>query len=336
MWTRAQNVRMTPTPDRRERSQVNDALTAAHLYYLQGQTMEVIAKELGTSRSTVSRLLSFAKSSGLVDIRIRSPFDGPKRLEGEIRDRFGIAAHLVPAPDSTAEVDRLERVAVAAARVIDQHVDSNMTIGVAWGSTVGAVSRHLIPKKTHNVVVVQLNGSGNTRTTGIQYASEILQRFGQAYEATVEQFPVPAFFDDPETKRALWRERSTKRILDIQSQMGLVVFSVGAANADVPSHVYAGGYLEHADLRALAADRVVGDVATVFYRADGSNVGIELNARASGPDFSQLRLVPRRICVVAGRAKVESLHGAIQAGLVTDLVIDEPTAREFLAAHRRA
>ena len=50
-------------------------------------------------------------------------------------------------------------------------------------------------------------------------------------------------------------------------QMGLVVFSVGSADSRVPSRVYAGGYLEPADRADLAADGVVGDVATVFYRA---------------------------------------------------------------------
>ncbi len=50
------------------------ALTAAQLYYMQDKTMEVIAQELGTSRSSVSRLLSFARESGLVDIRINSPW----------------------------------------------------------------------------------------------------------------------------------------------------------------------------------------------------------------------------------------------------------------------
>ena len=44
------------------------ALTAAQLYYMQDQTMDVIARELGTSRSSVSRLLSFAREVGLPDV----------------------------------------------------------------------------------------------------------------------------------------------------------------------------------------------------------------------------------------------------------------------------
>jgi deoxyribonucleoside regulator len=192
------------------------------------------------------------------------------------------------------------------------------------------VSRHLVPRPTRNTVVVQLNGSGNTQTTGLSYASEILQRFAAAFDARVEQFPVPAFFDHAQTRRAVWRERSTRRLLDLQAAMHLVVFSVGAADAGVPSHVYSGGYLDAADLETLRRDGVAGDVATVFYRADGSSSGIRMNERATGPGFATLRRTPRRLCVAAGEAKATALRGAIAAGLVTDLVVDEPSAQALL------
>jgi DNA-binding transcriptional regulator LsrR (DeoR family) len=100
---------------------------------------------------------------------------------------------------------------------------SGMTMGVAWGSTTAAVSRNLVPRPLRDSRVVQLNGAGNTLTTGVTYSGEILRRFGEAYGATVEQFPVPAFFDDPSAKETLWRERSTKRIFNIQSSMDVVL-----------------------------------------------------------------------------------------------------------------
>jgi DNA-binding transcriptional regulator LsrR (DeoR family) len=37
--------------------------------------------------------------------------------------------------------------------------------------------------------------------------------------------------------------------------------------------------------------------------------------------------VPRRLCVVSGVSKLASLRGALAAGLVTDLVVDEAVAR---------
>ena len=304
-----------------------DALAAAHLYYMQDLTMDAIAHELHTSRSSISRLLSQARASGLVDIQIRSPLDATSSLEKVILDRHHVTAHVVPVTDHASDVDRLERVALSVARILGQFFDSNMTMGIAWGSTMSAISRHVTPKKTYNSHIVQLNGAGNMRTTGLDYSSEILRRFGKAYGASVEQFPVPAFFDDPATRQAFWRERGITRLLDMQGRLDVALFSLGSPFSGVPSHVYAGGYLEDGDYNSLSRDGAVGDVATIFFRADGSTDGIALNERSTGPDFSVLRRIPRRICVVSGSSKLASLRGALSARLITDLFIDEGTAR---------
>ncbi|MCY7288698.1 MAG: sugar-binding transcriptional regulator [Cryobacterium sp.] len=304
-----------------------DALAAAHLYYIQDLTMDAIAHELHTSRSSISRLLSQARASGLVDIQIRSPLDATSSLEKVILDRYHVTAHVVPVTDHASDVDRLERVALSVARILGQFFDSNMTMGIAWGSTMSAISRHVTPKKTYNSHIVQLNGAGNMRTTGLDYSSEILRRFGKAYGATVEQFPVPAFFDDPATRQAFWRERGITRLLDMQGRLDVALFSLGSPFSGVPSHVYAGGYLEDGDYNSLSRDGAVGDVATIFFRADGSTDGIALNERSTGPELSVLRRIPRRICVVSGSSKLASLRGALSARLITDLFIDEGTAR---------
>ncbi|MGM9471314.1 sugar-binding transcriptional regulator [Pseudarthrobacter sp. YS3] len=307
-----------------------EALRAAQMYYLQDLTMDAIARELRTSRSTVSRLLSAARSSGLVQIQIRNPLDTGPELAGRIRRRYDVDVHVVPVLETLNEAETLDRVAKQAARTIGPLVDSNATIGVAWGSTLSAVSRHLAKKSTHDSVIVQLNGAGNMHTTGITYASDIMRRFGTAYDARVEQFPVPAFFDHAATKTAMWNERSIQRILELQAKMTMAVFGVGSVDADYPSHVYSGGYLDESDLNILATSDVVGDVATVFFRGDGSSDGIVLNERSTGPSLSQLRQVRRRICVVSGASKINGLRGALAAGLATDLILDEATARHLI------
>jgi deoxyribonucleoside regulator len=311
-------------------SRHSDALRAAQMYYLQDLTMDAIARELRTSRSTVSRLLSAARDTGLVQIQIRNPLDTGPELEGIIRREYNVDVHVVPVLESLNEAETLDRVALQAARTIGPLVDSNAIIGVAWGSTLSAVSRHLTRKITHDTVVVQLNGAGNMHTTGITYASDIMRRFGSAYGARVEQFPVPAFFDHAATKTAMWNERSVQRILALQARMSIAIFGVGSVEADYPSHVYAGGYLDENDLKVLAHSDVVGDVATVFFRRDGSSNGILLNERSTGPALSQLRQVRRRICVVSGASKINGLRGALTAGLATDLILDEATARRLV------
>lgn len=309
-----------------------DALRAAQLYYLQDQTMDAIARELRTSRSSVSRLLSHARATGLVEIHVRSPLDQTNQLQRDLYDRFAITSHIVPLAGQLSDVDRLERVAITAARLLVQYVDSNMILGIAWGSTIGAISRHLPVKETVNTQIVQLNGAGNTQSTGIDYSSEILQRFGAAFGAKVQQFPVPAFFDRSSTRDAVWEERSTRRILDLHRRMDVALFGLGSPLAAVPSRVYIGDYLEPADYESLSRSGVVGDVATVFYREDGSSDNIPMNDRGSGPALSVLRRAARRICVVSGVSKLPALRGALAAGLMTDLITDDGTARALLAS----
>lgn len=315
----------------KDRGRLREALKAAQLYYLQDLTMEAIGEELHVSRSSVSRLLTTAKRAGIVDITINSPDDEPRRIEAEISKRFGVAAYLVPVGDRISPIDRLERVALSAARMLGDFFSSNMVVGVAWGSTTSAVSRHLVRKHTTNTEVVQLNGAGNDLTSGVTYSSEILRRFGEAFGATIEHFPVPAFFDNPHTKAMLWEERGTRRVLELQQRMDIALFGLGTLFAEVPSQVYSGSYLSDDDIIQLGVENIVGDVATVFFREDGSWEDIPLNLRSSGPGFDVVRKAPRRLCVVAGPSRLPALRGALAAGVMTDLIIDDGTARALLA-----
>jgi deoxyribonucleoside regulator len=313
---------------------LQEALRAAQLYYLQDLTMDAIAHEMHMSRSSVSRLISLARDVGLVEISVHSPHEARSQLEQRFTDRFGIRVHVVPTPERITEVERLERTAISAARILATLVDSNMTIGVAWGATLSAVTRHLPSKTTYNSNVVQMNGAANVRTSGIPYAGEILARFGDAFAASVHQFPVPALFDDPETKTAMWRERSIRSVLDLQENTSLFVFGLGSPHADVPSHVYSGAYFDRQTLEWIDRNGIVGDCATVFYRVDGTSDGIELNARSSGPSLESVRRIPHRFCVVSSLSKVDSLRGALAAQLITDLVVEEALARRVLSLER--
>lgn len=300
------------------------------MYYLQDLTMETIAKHLGTSRSTVSRMVKHARETGLVEITLRPTHSNAPSLGQKIREVYGIEAYVVAVPDHNSEVERLEQVALTTARLIGTWFDSNMILAVAWGTTLSAIARNLPRKTTRGSAVVQLNGAANTRTSGVEYAGDLIAEFGKAFDAHVHYFPVPAFFDYAETKEAMWRERSVRRVLAQQRRADIALFSVGALSGGLPSHVYTAGYLEASDVAVLDREGVVGDVCTVFLREDGTYKDVALNARATGPSPSELRRVPRRVCAVAGDNKVVPLRAALRARVVTHLIVDEVTATKLL------
>lgn len=193
------------------------------------------------------------------------------------------------------------------------------------------IAQSLPPRELQRVLVVQLNGAANSSQTGLPYADAILSQFAAAFRGRTVHFPVPALFDYASTRDAMWRERSVQRVLAIQERVDLAVFGVGSLRSPVPSQVYAGGYLNEEDRRALDAEGVVADVCTVFLRADGSYRDISLNARASGPTPAQLSRIKTRVMVASSAAKAPAILAALRARVATDVVLDVAAAQAVLA-----
>lgn len=304
--------------------------SVAQLYYLQGETMEGIARQLGTSRSTISRMLRQARDTGLVRITLNTPSRQRSNVAATLERLFGVRVHLVAVRDQATEVVRLDRVARVAADLITESVQSGMTVGVAWGTTLAAVSPHLHPTDVADVTLVQLNGGANGVTSGIPYVSSIMVQLAEAWDAHQVLFPVPAFFDYPESREAMWRERSVRRVMALQHGADLAIFGVGSLEGRVPSHVYSAGYLDEADMNEIRAEKVVGDVCTVLLREDGSWRDVRLNQRATGLNPQELQRIPQRICVAAGASKGPALLAALRARVATDVVLDEDAAKAVL------
>jgi deoxyribonucleoside regulator len=100
----------------------------------------------------------------------------------------------------------------------------------------------------------------------------------------------------------------------------------------IPGHLYRAGYLQREELQTLARQGVVGDIGTVFLRADGSSEALPINSRSSGLPIEALKMIPKRICIALGPAKAPVIRAALLAGAITDLVVDDAAA-DLLALH---
>jgi deoxyribonucleoside regulator len=305
------------SPQERDRM----ALLAAQRYYLQQVSTPDLADELGVSRSTVSRLLAHARAMGWVHVEVRNPFDLMTEVERRIGEHFGLA-HVGSVPTASPQ-ETLTAAAGSTASFLNGLAHDGCTLAVAWGTTTDAVSRALRPRAIEGCTVVQLNGAGSVNDVGGSFAVDIVTTMARAWSAKPELFPVPAFFDHSETRDLMWKERSIRRIVDVQARADIALFSVGALRVDVQSQVHAGGYLSSNDLELLDRAGVVGDIGTVFYRSDGTTEGIEFNSRASGLPLHRLTEIPVRICVAVGTGKAESLAAALTGGYITHLLADQ-------------
>jgi DNA-binding transcriptional regulator LsrR (DeoR family) len=306
------------------------AIRVSRMYYYEGIKTAAIARELHISRSTVSRLLTFAKTNGLVNIQIYDPARQTRGLEKQIETDFGLKkVQVVMVDDAVGEHEWLAQVAQYAAGYLNSLFDSNMNLGIAWGTTINAISHHLVRKSTYNSHITLINGTGNPQTTAIAYAVDLVMRYARNYRARAHILPVPTYFDSSKTKQVLWEERSMKRLLTLRHEADFFLISIGSAGLNIPSHLHSGGYLEAGDYRSLEQENVAGDIAGLFFRQDGSYEGIPINQRASGPSLDLIKEKPG-LCVVSGPGKNRGLYAALQGGLISELILDEPTAVALL------
>ena len=314
----------------RDSSKRAAAVTAARMYYGAGQSTQEIAAYLKVSRSTVSRLLAFARESGVVEVRVHENADHISSLTAELSGRYPRVRFEIIGVHAAATNGRINTsVAQYGAHVVAGMVEPGMTVGVAWGNTVSSLIDHLHPRPVGDLHVVQLNGAGNSASLGLAYASDIIVRFAENFAGCHHLFPVPAFFDHAETKEALWKERSIRQILALQESADLLLFSTGALVGDPASHIYTAGYLSKREADELRAAGVVGDIGTVFYDAAGSG-DLPINRRSSGPPLSLYARSRRSVCVASGVGKVPGLVAALSAGYISDLIVDNRTAIELL------
>ena len=79
-----------------DKTKIKKSLEVARMHYEAGMGQVEIAKQLGLSRPTVSRLLQFAQDNGIVQIKIVDPFSSTQELEKMLCEKYQLnEAHVV-------------------------------------------------------------------------------------------------------------------------------------------------------------------------------------------------------------------------------------------------
>lgn len=310
----------------------------AELYYEADLSQEEVAAELQLSRPKVSRLLKEARAAGIVQIIVHSPIAFHSQLETALKQAFPFLKKVLVVaarPDSLqANPARIQRdVARAAAEHIHRVVTDGAIIGVAWGSTMGQIVLHLMPKQVRGVVVVQMKGSASLVSRD-NNAQEVARRFGQAYSARVYYLQVPTVVDTVAVRQALTANRETAEVLELGRRANIIVFSIGLTETD--SVLIESGYLTVAEVEALKAKGVVGNIIAHHYDLGGAISEPELDARTIGLPLAEFGAREHAIAVVIGQHKARATLGALRGRHLNELILDEATAREVLALHGAA
>jgi DNA-binding transcriptional regulator LsrR (DeoR family) len=299
--------------------------SAALLYYEKDRSQEEIARELGVSRPTVSRLLDRARELGIVRIEVVPPTLDPN-LESTLRDNLALEAlHIAPAAASPDDPGRL--VTTYVERSLD---DAGLRAGdavlVSWGRAVYSLARCLVKPRPGLLVAPALGGSDEDKPWF--QPNEIVRLLAAAFDGTPRFLHAPAFAS-PSLKRSLQREPAIKATLDLWETAAVAL--VGIGNWPKDPGIAAAGF----PTQDPAFARATGDVAARFFTEPGTPVPYRAEPRLLGISRERLRGIPHVIGVAVGVEKAGAVIGAARAALISTLVTDAPTARAVVERLQR-
>ncbi|RAK16588.1 deoxyribonucleoside regulator [Anoxybacillus vitaminiphilus] len=309
-----------------ENNKLLQIVEAAKLYYQLDYNQQDIAKKLGISRPTVSRLLQQAKKMGVVKIEIIDPSETLEELAEQLKEKYQLKKVFVAAASQNEDAAVKAAIGKRAADFLYETVSDGDIIGVTWGRTLYNVALGLKHKPLKDVEVVQLKG-GVSHSKINTYASEIVYLFGKAFDTIPQHLPLPVIVDHMAVKKALEADRHIQKLLEMGKRANIALFTVGSVNFD--SLLFQLGYFSDEELEMLSRE-AVGDICSRFFDKDGKIVSESLNERTIGIDLSELQKKEKSILVAGGTNKLQAIKGALKGKYANILITDQYTARALL------
>ena len=320
--TRSRATHAVPAP---ARFGCNPLVWAAWLYHHDSLNQGQIAKIMGVSRASVVKYLRQAREQHIVVVTVQPQIVARTELSQALKERFRLDGALV-VPDDGGNGDVRERVAEAGAQLLLQELRPRDVLGVAWGRTVLALSKALPRVTMPEVTVVQILGSRSS-DEGFS-AEQCISNIGARLGARCVNIFAPAvlsqaglcemLLEEPLLKEQFTRVRSCNRLLlgVCTVQRNSLIYDTGLVSAEVSAEYVARG--------------AVGVISGRFFDAQGRPVLGESDERMLGLTLEEISRVPKRLTVAGGPEKAEAILGALRGGYITDLVMDERTARLLL------
>lgn len=309
----------------------------AQRYHVDGHRQSAIAKDLGLSQATVSRMLKRAHDEGIVRISLNAPPGTYPDHECRIRDQYGVNEVLVVDCSEDNDGAVMSRIGEAAAHFLETTLQDDEVIGISsWSQTLLKMIDNVHPMKQGKArqVVQMLGGIGNPNVQ--KHATHLTTRLAQLTGAQPMILNAPAVAASREAKLVLLGDPYVREAMDLFDRITLAIVGIGAVE---PSSMLAesGNIFSEAELKQLAESGAVAEISQRFLNADGETVSTPMNERVIGMDLEALRKVPRVIGLAGGKKKTAAIDAALKSGVIDILITDKFTASRLLqsgsAAH---
>jgi DNA-binding transcriptional regulator LsrR (DeoR family) len=301
----------------------------ARMYYEWELRQSEIAKQLGLSQATVSRLLSRSKEEGIIRISVNLPNGVYTELEETLVKKFGLRDAIVV--DSLDDNEKLIQrdLGAATAYYLESAIRPNEVIGISsWSATLLALVDALppLPRKSGIKVVQILGGIGNPAAEA--HATRLTSRMAQLVNGDAVYLPVSGVLATEAARDILIADEVAQQAIRLFDQVTTALVGIGAIEPS-PLLAQSGNIFAPQELDLLRQEKAVGDILLRFFDQDGNLVETGLEKRVISMSLEQLSKVSRAIGVAGGSRKFDAILGALRGHWINILVTDHFTANRL-------
>lgn len=294
---------------------------AAILYYEKNCTQQEIAKVMGLSRQTVSKLLNDAVRERIVEIRINHPEKRCSDLEDRLCSTFGLRRAVVSSVSGTDDTLRtLMTVKEAADYLLPILRESGQNIAISWGRTIQQFISELPTVETTENTVFPLFGATDCEQSYFS-SNELARSLADKLGADVKYAWFPYQPENPQDCELFRRTSYYKNLKRRWEDIDTAIVGIGDNTA---LQLLENSLGQNAQKRTS----VVGDIATHFFTEAGSLIGMDSNTLCASAE--NLRAAKQTIAIACGDAKLKAITGALRTGIIDVLITDEYTAQNIL------
>ncbi len=308
------------------------------LYYRQGRSQKDIARALGVSAATVSRLLKRAFDEGLVRVEL----DLPRReqLEAGLVERFGLRDAVVVAAGGRGDVK--EELGTAAATYFEKIAVNGLRVGLSCGFTLYQTIRQLHERRFRDLALYPLSGESTLKLVDL-FPNTLVGMMAAKYRPHVNAYALPvqhlvSLREIERARRRLLRDPEIRRIYEAAQDVDIALVGIGLIGEQTP------GFCSLAESYGVSVKRlrqlgVVGEINYQPFDHEGRIVDRpELRAlmgRVLSVEGDRLQALSRRddryvVAIAGGRGKLEAVRGAVAGKFMNVLVTDEDVAAALL------
>ncbi|AYW47193.1 transcriptional regulator [Tetragenococcus osmophilus] len=308
-------------------SEEKELVRVSSMYYEEGMTQAEIARNMGVSRSLISKMLIDAKEAGVVEIFINSKSSYSIRLERELELQYDLKRVLV-VDTLDLEANEVKKMAAREAALwLQKMIKGNKKLGISWGESLRELVNRYPFEKQSDVTIFPLIGGMGDEYIDI-HSNQLCYDLARKLRGKTRYLYAPALISNTNLRKELANNPTIYNVMEESKSVDIAL--VGISDPRNNSTMEKIGYINQKDIVDLEKNKVVGDINSRFFDKNGEEADIDINQHVMGISLEDIKKIPTVMSIAFENSKIDAVEVAVKHKLFNVLVTTDEIAKRLL------